>query len=321
VCITPVVPNESSRSDGPVVAESARTVVVALAANLAIALAKLVVALVSRSSAMLAEAVHAFADAGNQVLLLVAQRRSEVAPDERHPLGHGREAYFWGLLASLGVFLVGALLSIRQGIEELLEPTQVSSFGLTYAVLFVSLVLESISLRRAYRQLRGEAQDLSREFLEHLDQSSDPIARAVFAEDAVAVVGNVIAAAGIALRQVTGSSVPDGMAAILIGLALGYVAYQLGRRNADFLVGRQAPVSLQKRVEASVARQPGVSANVELLLVFIGPRRLWAVVRIDIDEALSGAEVKALVRSTEDTLRQESRFIARVDVVPAGRRP
>src|SRR5258706_5127861 len=185
---------------------------------------------------MLAEAVHAFADAGNQVLLLVAQRRSEVAPDELHPLGHGREAYFWALLASLGVFLVGALLSVRQGIEQLLEPTRSSSFGLTYVVLFISLMLESLSLRRAYRQLREEAEDLSREFLEHLDLSSDPIARAVFAEDAVAVAGNVIAGVGIALRQVTGSSVPDGMAAIVIGLALGFVAFQLGRRNADFLV-------------------------------------------------------------------------------------
>ena len=298
--------------------ESARTVVVALAANLGIALAKLVVAFVSRSSAMLAEAVHAFADAGNQVLLLIAQRRSQVAPNSRHPLGHGREAYFWGLLASLGVFLVGALLSIRQGIEQLLEPTQASSFGLTYVVLFISLVLESLSLRRAYRQLREEAQDLSREFLEHLDQSSDPIARAVFAEDAVAVVGNVIAAAGIALRQVTGSSIPDGAAAIIIGLALGYVAFQLGRRNADFLVGRQAPAPIQRRVESSIARQPGVRAVEELLLIFIGPRRLWVVARVDIDDALGGAGVKALVRSTEDALRKESRFIARVDVVPAG---
>ena len=302
----------------PVASESARTVIVALAANLAIALAKLGAALLSRSSAMLAEALHAFADTGNQVLLLVAQRRSERAPDEQHPLGHGREAFFWALLASLGVFLVGALLSIRQGIEQLLEPTPASSFGLTYAVLFVSLILESLSLRRAYRQLRAEARDLSREFLEHLDLSSDPIARAVFAEDAVAVAGNLIAGLGIALRQLTGSSIPDGLAAIVIGLALAYVAFQLGRRNADFLVGRQAPAPIQKRIESAIARQPGVRAIQELILVIIGPRRLWAVARIDVEEALSGAGIKALVRSTEAAVRQEARFIARVDVVTAG---
>src|SRR2546421_11255240 len=102
--------------------ESTRTAAVALAANLGIAVAKLVAALISRSSAMLAEAFHALADSGNQVLLLVAQRRGSAPPDARHPMGHGREAYFWALIASLGVFLTGALLSLRQGVLELVHP-------------------------------------------------------------------------------------------------------------------------------------------------------------------------------------------------------
>jgi len=301
-------------------AESVRTVVVALAANLGIALAKLVAALVSASSAMFAEALHALADSGNQVLLLVAQRRSGRPPDQPHPMGHGREAYFWALIASLGVFLTGALLSLRQGIAELIHPTKASSFTVTYAVLLVSLVLESVSLRRAYRQLRQEARTLSREFLEHLDLSSDPIARAVFAEDAVAVAGNVIAAIGIALHQITGSAIPDGIAAIVIGLTLGYVALQLARRNADFLIGRQASAPIHGRVYEIIASQPGICGVTELLVTFLGPRRLWVVARIDIDDALTGARDKALVRSTEDALIKESAFIARVDLVPTGRR-
>ena len=303
----------------PTDAESVRTVVVALAANLGIALAKLVAALVSGSSAMLAEAFHALADSGNQVLLLVAQRRSARPPDRRHPMGHGREAYFWALIASLGVFVTGALLSVHQGIEELTHPTRASSFALAYAVLFISLVLESLSLRRAYRQLREEARTLSREFLEHLDLSSDPIARAVFAEDAVAVAGNVIAAAGIALHQLTGSAVPDAIAAIVIGLTLGYVALQLASRNADFLIGRQAAAPIHSRIQSIIASQPGISAVTELVVTFLGPRRLWVVARIDIEDALTGADVKALVRSTGDALTKESRFIARVDLVPTTR--
>jgi cation diffusion facilitator family transporter len=308
-----------SETQQPAQAESVRTVVVALAANLGIALAKLVAALLSRSSAMLAESFHALADAGNQVLLLVAQQRSAAPPDQKHPMGHGREAYFWALIASLGMFVTGALLSVRQGIEGLLHPRQASSFTVTYAVLLISLVLESLSLRRAYRQLQAEARTLSREFFEHLDLSSDPIARAVFAEDAVAVAGNVIAAAGIALHQLTGSAIPDGIAAISIGLALGYVAFQLAQRNVDFLIGRQASGPIHVRIEDIIESQPGVCAVTELLVTFLGPRRLWVVARIDIDDSLSGARVKELVRSTEDALTRESPFIARVDLVPASR--
>jgi cation diffusion facilitator family transporter len=296
--------------------ESVRTVVVALAANLGIALAKLVAGLLSRSSAMLAEAVHALADTGNQVLLLIAQRRSESPADNRHPMGHGREAYFWALMASLGVFAGGAVLSVRQGVHALTHETETSSFGLAYAVLAVSLVLESLSLRRAYQQIREEARTLSREFLEHLELTSDPIARAVFAEDAVAVAGNLIAGLGIALHQLTGSPIPDGVAAIVIGLTLGYVALQLVFRNVDFLVGRQASAPIHSRIEQIIAGQPGIRGVTELLVTFLGPRRLWVVARIDIDDALTGAGLKELVGATERTLLRESRFIARVDLVP-----
>jgi cation diffusion facilitator family transporter len=295
------------------------TVVVALAANLGVAIAKLVAAFMSRSSAMLAEACHALADSGNEVLLLVAQRRSERPADEEHPLGHGREAYFWALIASLAVFVTGALLSVRQGVEELLAPTEATSFTLAYVVLLVALVLESLSLRRAYRQLRKEASDLSREFIEHFDLSSDPIARAIFAEDLAAVAGNVIAAIGIALHQFTGSAVPDGVAAVLIGLILGYVAVQLARRNGDFLIGRGAPRTIHERVKNLIAIQPGVLGVTDLVITFLGPRQLWVIARIDIDDELSGAGVKALVRAMERALTDESHFIARIDLVPASR--
>jgi cation diffusion facilitator family transporter len=300
-------------------AESVLTVMVALAANLGIALAKLAAAVMSRSGAMLAETFHALADSGNEVLLLVAQRRSERPADAEHPLGHGREAYFWALIASLAVFVTGALLSIRQGVGELLHATKATSFTLAYAVLFVSLVLESLSLRRAYRQLRKEASDLSREFIEHFDLSSDPITRAIFAEDAAAVAGNVIAGIGIALHQITGSAAPDGIAAIVIGLVLGYVAVQLARRNGDFLIGRRAPTNVHDQVRNIIAAQPGVRAVTELLITFLGPRRLWVIARIDIEDDLSGAGVKALVRTMERTLTHESRFIVRIDLVPASR--
>jgi cation diffusion facilitator family transporter len=302
--------------------ESTATVVVALLANAGIAAAKLTAALLSGSSAMLAESFHAFADTGNEVVLLVAQRASQKPPDQDHPLGHGRAAYFWALIAALGVFVTGSLLSIREGVLELIEPAEkTTSFLVAYVVLAIALVLESISLWRAYRQLRKEAKDLDREFTEHVRLSSDPIARAVFAEDAAAIAGNVIAGVGIALRQLTGSPVPDSAAALLIGVVLAYVAFELARRNGDFLIGRRAPPSVEADVRRSIARVRGVTGVGELLVTFLGPRQLRVLARVDIDDGLDGARVKTLTAQLEETLCRESPYIVRVDVVPDGRGP
>jgi cation diffusion facilitator family transporter len=298
--------------------ESLRTVVLALAANLGTALAKLGAALFTGSSAMFAEAFHAFADTGNEVLLLIAQRRSDKPADEQHPLGHGRRAYFWALIASFGVFAIGALLSVRQGILNLIRPEPTSSFRVAYAVLAIAFAMDSVSLIQAHGQLRDEARALNRRFLEHLDASSDPIARAVFAEDAAALVGNLIAFGGIVLHQVTGSSVPEGIAALVIGLLLGYVAFQLAARNGDILIGGQASAGLRGRIGGTIAAQPGIRAVTELLVTFIGPRRAWVVARVAVDETLSAAGVESMTRSVEAVLQGESPFIARVDIVPRG---
>ena len=135
-------------------------------------------------------------------------------------MGHGREAYFWALVAALGMFLTGALLAVRQGIMELFHPVPVASRLAAYVVLGISFCLDGVSLLRAYRQLKREATRLELEFLEHFDRSSDPVGRAVFAEDAVAMVGNVVAFVGIVAGQLTGSAIPDAAAALVIGLCL-----------------------------------------------------------------------------------------------------
>ena len=299
--------------------ESVTTVLVALAANLGIALAKLAAALITGSSAMLAESFHAMADTGNEVLLLVAQRRSELPPDERHPLGHGRAAYFWALISALGVFVAGALLSARQGVHELLDPGESTAYGVAYLVLAISLVLESTSLWRAYRQLRAEAAEFGRGFTEHVRVTSDPIARAVLAEDSAAVAGNLIAGAGIGLRQLTGSHVPDAVAALLIGLILGWVALELARTNGDFLIGRRAPANIESDIRRVISRLHGVTGISELLVTFLGPRQVRVLARVDIEDSLGGAAVKSLVREIEDALCRSSPYIVRVDVVPDGR--
>jgi cation diffusion facilitator family transporter len=299
-------------------AESARTVVIALLANLGVALAKLGAAVVSGSAAVLAEAFHAFADAGNEILLVVAQRRSSRPPDDQHPVGYGREAYFWALIASIGVFITGAVLSVGEGIRSLLVPSDASDFALSYAVLGIALVLEALSLRRAYRQLHDEASSLSRPLVEHAVKTSDPTVRAVFGEDVAAVAGNAIAIVGVALHQVTGVAAIDAVTAIVIGLLVGAVGLVLADRNRDFLVGEPAAQDLHGRVGDVVAAVPGIVAVTELLVTFVGPRRLWVAARVDIDDTLTGADVERLTREVEARVREFSPAIVRVDVVASG---
>lgn len=298
---------------------SRRVVVVALAANVAIAAAKFVAAVVTGSPALLAEAFHSVADSGNELLLGVAEVRGDRPPDERHPFGHGREAYFWSLIAAVAVFVGGSLLSIREGIQELLHPAAVSSFVAGYVVLAVAVTMDGLSFRQAYRQLRREAAELDRDFGTHFLLTSDPVTRAVFLEDAAAMSGGAVAAAGLALRQATGSHAPDAVAAIVIGLILAYVAVQLTRRNRDFLVGEQAPDQIKARVRETILAQPGVVALTELVVTFVGPRRLWVVGRVDIEDTLTGRDVELLVRTTEHVLQESSETIVRADIVTVGR--
>jgi cation diffusion facilitator family transporter len=307
----------TARQPPPGGAESLRTVVIALLANAGIAAAKFVAALLTRSSAMLAEAIHATADTGNQVLLLLADRLARRPADQSHPLGHGREAYFWALVAALGMFMTGALLAVRQGIMELFHPVRVSSPLAAYVVLGIAFCLDGVSLMRAYRQLKREATRLDLEFLEHFDRSSDPVGRAVFAEDAVAMVGNVVAFVGIVLDRLTGSAIPDAAGALTIGLCLAVVALDLTRRNRDFLVGRQASKALRDGLRQLISRQPGVTAVDELWVTFVGPRRLWVVARIQIDDALDGRAMKRLLRATEAAVVAQSTSFERVDLVPS----
>jgi cation diffusion facilitator family transporter len=296
--------------------ESLRTVVIALVANAGITVAKFIAAMVTQSSAMLAEAFHATADTGNQVLLLLADRMARRPPDAAHPVGHGREAYFWALLAALGMFFTGALLAVRQGIIELFHPAHVASPLAAYIVLGVAFCLDGASLVRVYRQLKKEAATLELEFMEHFDRSSDPVGRAVFAEDAVATVGNVIAFVGIVLDRLTGSAIPDAAGALLIGLFLAAAALDLTRRNRDFLVGRQASAAIQDGLRRLIARQPGVRRVSELWVTFVGPRKLWVVARIEIDDALEGRALKQLLRDVERAALGQSPSVVRVDLVP-----
>src|ERR1700733_13015116 len=317
--------------------DSTRTVLVALGAGLGVALAKVGAAVFTGSSAMAAEASHSLSDTANDLFLFVAQRRSTRHPDDRHPLGYGREAYFWALIAALGVFVAGAAFSLREGITELIHPGVTSSFTVAYVVLAISTVFDLVSFRQSAGQLIGRARRRHQDLLDEARGTSDPTLRAVFVEDAVSVSGDVITLAALALNQLTGSSIPQGIAAVLIGLLLIRTSLRLGKRSHDFLTGawllplaavaagspaadddftQPLRAADEDRIRAFLLGYPGGTPIRAGLITLTGPGRVWVTARLDVSGELTGAQVTALVRGIEAGMKRESEAIYRVDVVP-----
>jgi cation diffusion facilitator family transporter len=269
--------------------ESAVTVAVAFAVNVVIALAKSVAAALTGSASLVAEAAHSWADAGNEVFLLIANRRAARGPDPQHPYGYGREAYVWSLFAALGLFVAGAAVSVTHGVQELIHPEPASDFVVGYIVLAVSFLLEGISFLQSLRQARPEARAMERDLLEHVLMTSDPTLRAVIAEDAAALIGLVLAAIGLGLHEATGSSVPDAIGSILVGLLLAVVAIVLINRNRRFLIGQEADPRVRAAAIRALLALPEVSRVTYLRLEIIGPRMVSIVGDVD----LSGNDVES----------------------------
>jgi cation diffusion facilitator family transporter len=263
---------------GSSTSESLTTVLVAFSANILIAVAKTAAAVVTGSASLVAEAAHSWADSGNEIFLLIANRRARRPPDRAHPLGHGREAYVWSLFAALGLFVAGAVVSVTHGVHP--EPAE--HFLVGYVVLGLSFVLEGISFLQSVRQARSEAESLQRDLIEHVMATSDPTLRAVFAEDSAALIGLVIAAAGLAAHQLTGSPVPDAVGSILVGLLLGVVAVILINRNRRFLVGEEADPRVRSAAIRALLEMPEVARVTYLRLEVVGPRMVFVTGDVDL---------------------------------------
>ena len=286
--------------------ESSRTVLVAFVANLCVALAKTVAAVISGSASMVAESAHSWADTGNQIFLLIANRRGARPADARHPMGHGREVYVWSLLAAVGLFVVGAAVSIWHGISDLLhEPGGHENYLIAYIVLGIALLFEGASFLQATRQLHDEAQTYDRDLLEHALATSDPTTRAVFAEDSAALIGLVIAFSGIALHQLTGNAMWDALGSILVGVLLAVVAVILIDRNRRFLTGEPASSKIYAVAEQRLADMRDVEKVRFLRLEFIGPKQLFLVGSVDLVGDDTESNVARRLRSLERELEKD----------------
>jgi cation diffusion facilitator family transporter len=303
VALTPASsrPDEDGKGGG----ESLFTVILAFAANLLIALAKSVAAYLTGSASMVAEAAHSWADTGNEIFLLIAQKRGQRGRDERHPLGYGRDAFVWSMFAAFGLFTAGAVVSISHGITELRNPEPGSDFLIAYIVLGISFVLEGTSFSQAFRQSRKDAKAYGRGTLNFVLNTSNTTLRAVFFEDSAALLGILIAGTGIVLHQVTGSPVPDAIGSIGVGALLGVVAIILIDRNRRFLIGEAVPADARELVLGFLLRQPQVERVTYLHLEFVGPARYYMVAAVDIVGESTETKVAYLLREVEAAMEEE----------------
>jgi len=295
-----------------------RTVLIAGAANIFVCVIKLVAGILVGSSAMLAEAAHSAADTLNQAFLWTSVRRGARPADARHPFGYGQERYFWSLLAAFGIFIAGAGFSIFEGLLALRHENSGSPL-LAYLVLAAAAVAEGTSLVRVLVQYRREARRSNTEMLDQMRSSPDTTVRTALFEDSAAMIGLVLAALGLILRQVTGSPVWDGAASIAIGCLLIVVAIRLGMDNRDFLIGRAADPRELAAIRDEIERTPGVDELLDLLTMYMGPERLIVAARVDFSEDISADRAEELADDIDTRLADRLPLVPHVFLDPTQR--
>lgn len=286
----------------------------ALAGNLAIAVVKFVAAAVSGSSAMLSEGVHSLVDTGNEVLLLYGMKRSARPPDERHPLGYGRELYFWSFVVALLIFAVGAGVSVYEGIVHLMQPRAIKSPRVVFIVLGISAAFEGASWTVAFREFRARQGGAT--VWQAFRQSKDPPSFMVLFEDSAALAGIAVAAAGTGLAVGTGNPEWDGIASVVIGAILAIVAVLLARESKALLIGERADPGLSGAIRRLAHGIDGIGGVNGIVTVQLAPDQVVVNLSLEFDDALTTPAIEEAVVDLERRIREHHPEISAIFVKP-----
>lgn len=298
---------------------SRRVILAALAGNCAVALTKFVAYYVSGSSSMLSEAIHSLVDTGNEFLLLYGVRRSERPADDQHPLGYGRELYFWAFIVALMIFAAGAAVSIYQGIAHIIEPEAATDLPVTYAVLGLAAIFEFISWRVAYREMRAAAPGKS--LVEATRRSKDPTVFTVFFEDTAALLGLAIAFVFILAAQLTGEPRWDGVGSVLIGLLLAATSISLARECKGLLMGEPALPEVEAELRRTIASVPEVAHVNGIQTLQIGRDSVLLAASIAFRDDLTVPEVEAAVARIDRLVKNDKTHVTSVLIKPVSDQP
>jgi cation diffusion facilitator family transporter len=290
------------------------TLVIALVANLGIAVSKFVAAAITGSSAMLTEGVHSVVDSTNQLLLMWGRHAAKRAPDRYHPFGYGRELYFWSFVVAVLVFALGAGVSIYEGIIHIAHPEHAVSPVIAYGVLLVAFLLEGWSTLEAFQEFKAAKGGTG--WFEAIRLSKDPPSFIVLLENGAAMAGIVAAAAGLFLAQITGNPFYDGAASIVIGLILGLTAFLLAYESKGLLIGEAAEPELVSGLAQLVSSQKGVVAAGEVLTVHSSPDQVTAMISVDFDDSISAGDVEHIVCTIEEEAHKHWPQVRRLYIRP-----
>jgi len=291
-----------------------RTLWLAFAANLGIAVAKFGAAAVTGSSAMLTEGVHSVVDSSNQLLLLWGRKASRRPPDQYHPFGYGREIYFWSFVVAVLVFALGAGVSIYEVIIHIAEPEPAVSPIIAYGVLLIAFLLEGGSTWEAFKEFKVAKGKLS--WIAAVQRSKDPPGFIVLLENGAAMIGIVAAAVGLGVSQWTGDPRYDGMASIVIGAILALTAALLAYESKALLIGEAADPELVAAIHQMVQDREGVTAVGEILTVHSAPDQITAMLSVDFEDQISARDVERLVCDIEKECEERYPIVRRLFIRP-----
>ena len=290
--------------------ESKLAIFAALVGNLAIAIVKMIAAVITGSSAMVSEAIHSLVDTGNQGLLLLGLKRSKKPPDLEHPYGHGRELYFWSFVVAVAIFAVGGGVSVYEGIRHLLAPVVIEDPFWNYVVLGFAFVFESISWFfgwRAFRTRLGKQGPLRA-----IQRSKDPTVFIVILEDSAAIAGLVIAFLGVYFGHLWRNPYLDGTASILIGLLLGLIAVFLAYETKGLLIGEGYDRKTLEELRQTIGSDQDIDRINRLLTLFFGPEDVMLTVEVRFRDRLTTEQIRAAVKRIREKIRAQHSEIKRI---------
>jgi cation diffusion facilitator family transporter len=289
---------------------SKKVIYAALAGNSLIAATKFAAAAFTGSSAMFSEAIHSLVDTGNQGLLLYGMKRAGRPADAAHPFGYGMEVYFWTFVVAILIFAVGAGVSLYEGIAKVAAPHPVTNVHVNYVVLGIAAVFEAAAWWVALVEFRKTKGELG--YLEAVRRSKDPTVFTVLFEDSAAMLGLIVAFAGIGLAQALDMPVLDGVASIVIGAILGMTAALLAYEAKGLLIGEAAAADVVSAIRAIVADTDGILTVNELLTMHLGPDDVLVNLSIDFVDSISAGGVEAAISQMERRIKQAHPAVRRV---------
>lgn len=289
---------------------SKKVIYAALVGNSLISITKFSAASITGSSAMLSEGIHSLVDTGNQFLLLHGLKQAKKPADENFPFGHGKEVYFWSFIVAILIFALGGGISIYEGISHIRHPEPITNPMINYIVLGLALLFEGAAWLFAFREFTQTKGKWG--YFEAIQRAKDPSIFVVLFEDSAAMLGLLVAFAGILLSQTTGILYFDGAASVVIGLILISTAIWLAYETKGLLIGESANSAVINDIRTIVKDSSLVECVNEVLTMHMGPDFILANISVDFRDTSTAVEIETVIAGIDQRIKSAHPQIKRI---------